>query len=88
VEGVVVVMWYGGMGAGGWVVMGVVAIVFWGLLVVAGIALWRAADQRGPRGHEAPGTSPEQLLDERFARGEIDESEYRARADVLRGAVH
>jgi putative membrane protein len=29
-----------------------------------------------------------QILDERFARGEIDEDEYRARSSVLRASVH
>jgi putative membrane protein len=29
--------------------------------------------------------TPEQLLAERFARGEIDEDEYRRRLDTLRG---
>jgi putative membrane protein len=29
--------------------------------------------------------TPEQLLAERFARGEIDEQEYHHRVDVLRG---
>jgi putative membrane protein len=33
------------------------------------------------------GSGPEQLLAERFARGEIDESEYRARLDVLAGTA-
>jgi putative membrane protein len=29
-----------------------------------------------------------QILDERFARGEIDEDEYHARSSVLRASVH
>ena len=37
-----------------------------------------------PRTPASPGT-PEQLLAERFARGEIDEEEYRHRLAVLRG---
>ncbi|GAB4100795.1 SHOCT domain-containing protein [Sinomonas halotolerans] len=37
----------------------------------------------GPQGGNPHG-GPEQLLAERFARGEIDEAEYRARIDVLR----
>ncbi|ASN51309.1 SHOCT domain-containing protein [Sinomonas sp. R1AF57] len=31
-----------------------------------------------------PGPGPEQVLADRFARGEIDEAEYRARLDVLK----
>ena len=33
----------------------------------------------------AEGRAPEQVLGERFARGEIDEDEYRRRLDVLAG---
>lgn len=34
-----------------------------------------------------PATTPDQILAERFARGEIDEGEYRARLAVLRGSA-
>ncbi|MET8545520.1 SHOCT domain-containing protein [Kitasatospora sp. NPDC004799] len=41
------------------------------------------AGQRGPEGERV---SPEQLLAERFARGEIDAEEYRHRLETLRSA--
>lgn len=81
-------MWWdgGGAGWGGWLVMTLTMVAFWGLLVVAAVALWRAGDRGSGRGAEGSGTArtPEQLLDERFARGEIDEEEYFRRRDVLR----
>ncbi len=78
--------WYhDGVGWGGWLVMVVSMLAFWALVVFAVVALFRARDEREP---STKGRDPLAILDERFARGEIDESEYRARAEVLRGAVH
>ena len=79
-------MWSNGMGWTGWLVMGVTALAFWGLVVVAVVALFR-----GTRGETASGRRGEdhdarQILDQRFARGEINAEEYRARQDVLRAA--
>lgn len=45
---------------------------------------WRgAARGYGPHGW-APSAAAEQTLSERYARGDIDETEYRARLEVLR----
>lgn len=61
-----------------------------GLIITAFVLLLRAFDRPQPTGpHRAPWApptqaSPEQLLAERFARGEIDEEEYRRRLQVLR----
>ena len=78
--------WYhDGMGWGGWIIMTVAMVAFWALVVFAVLALFRT---------ERPGEStpdrrdPMQILDERFARGEIDEDEYHARSSVLRASVH
>lgn len=80
--------WFGGPGWGGWLVMALTVVAFWGLLIVAGVAVWRAADRRGradPGNRTESGDrTPQQVLDERFARGEIDEDEYRRRREVLR----
>ena len=78
--------WYqDGMSWGGWLVMLLGMVAFWGLVVWAVVVLFRdthSGDAR-PTHHD-----PLDTLDERFARGEIDETEYRARADVLRAAHH
>jgi putative membrane protein len=81
-------MWYGGgMGGWGFVLMAVTTLVFWGLLIAGGIAVFRYLNRRpvnpGSGGETRP--TPDQLLAERFARGEIDEEEYRRRLDALRG---
>lgn len=76
-------MW--GWGWGGWFFMGLMMVVFWGLIVFGAIALFRSWD-RGPN-NPAPredGDQARRILDERFARGEIDAEEYAKRRDVLR----
>ena len=76
--------WYGGSGWGGWLVMGLMMVLFWGLLIFGGIAAWRAVNRGDREPRPVGGRSPEQLLDERFARGEIDEDEYTRRRELLR----
>ncbi|MGH9249617.1 MAG: SHOCT domain-containing protein [Acidimicrobiales bacterium] len=83
-------MWYGdGMGGWGFVLMAVSTVVFWGVLIAGGIALFRYLNRTAgqPGGGETRPT-PERLLAERFAGGEIDEDEYRRRLDTLRRAGH
>ncbi|WP_225838787.1 SHOCT domain-containing protein [Streptomyces sp. NK08204] len=88
-------MWYdGGWGWGGWVVMTVVMVLFWAVLIFGLVALVRYLT--GAHHHQQPGAPPppgaggwqgrraEDLLAERFARGEIDEEEYRRRLALLR----
>lgn len=72
-----------------WMSIGMVA--FWGLLIAAFVLVIRMVT----RSDGAPSTddrlrSAEDLLAERFARGEIDAEEYASRLDTLRthgGAV-
>lgn len=75
---------YGGMGMWGFAFMTVSTVLFWALLVLAIIALVRylvrTSDHRGLRESDS---IPERLLSERFARGEVDEEEYRRRLQVL-----
>lgn len=71
----------GSAGWVGWVVMILAMIAFWGLLAWVAVSLIRATG-KGPQ----PGASdaPEDLLAERFARGEIEEDDYLRRSEVLR----
>jgi putative membrane protein len=66
---------------GGWLFMVllpivVVALVIWALSV-SGRAFWAGGDQAGKQ------RSALQLLEERFASGEIDREEFERRWDVL-----
>ena len=79
----------GGWGPGAWVAMGLMMLVFWGLVAALVVYVIRNV------GHHADShaviDNPRQdqalhILDERFARGEIDAEEYRARRDLLRSS--
>lgn len=78
-------MWYGG-GWGGWIMMTLLMVLFWGGLITAIVLATRAlsTDSR-PRAGTAVLRRADELLSERFARGEIDEDEFRRRMTLLRG---
>jgi putative membrane protein len=78
-------MWWwpgGGTTGWGWVAMTISMALFWGVLVLGGIWLARALNRPGASSGDRSST-PEQVLAERFARGEIDEEEYRGRLETL-----
>ena len=76
--------WYGGgMNGWGYALMTISMVLFWALVIFGVVALVRfftRVDQP-----TTTWSTPEQLLADRFARGEIDEQEYHHRLDVLRG---
>jgi putative membrane protein len=77
---------YGHHGAGGWgflMILGMLA--FWALLIVVGVAVYRLVSAH-PQPPAAPVRTPdaEHVLAQRFASGEIDQTEYAARLAVLR----
>ncbi len=75
--------WHDGMGWGGWIVMTLTMVAFWSLVVLGVIAIFRG--NPSGRADRTPGErDPQRILDERFARGEIDADEYRARQGLLR----
>ena len=80
--------WYGsGMGGWGYALMTVSMILSWGA-VIFGIVMLVRYLRRSGQPPEAPllaSPTPEQLVAERFARGEISEDEYQQRLAVLRG---
>jgi putative membrane protein len=78
--------WGNGMGGWGYVLMTVSMLLFWGLLIAGVVLLVRylGGDRRQPPSTTA-GPDPRSLLAERFARGEINEDDYRQRLKVLNG---
>jgi putative membrane protein len=75
---------YGGMGAGAWVLM----VVFWVALIA--LIVWLVATLL-PRGGQAEAgrefaERPEEILDRRLAAGEIDAETYDALSAKLRSA--
>jgi putative membrane protein len=81
-------MWYGGDGWGwvSWILMTVGMVAFWALVITAVVLAIRYLT--GPRGSAANPPSSRQaaeaVLAERFARGEINDDEYRQRLALLR----
>lgn len=69
------------MGGGWWWVMGIGWLVF--LAVIAMVATY-VVRQSGDRGTRSTSRGAEDVLAERFARGEIDDAEYQRRRDALR----
>ncbi|MTD59191.1 SHOCT domain-containing protein [Amycolatopsis sp. RM579] len=79
--------WYGnGMSGWGFALMTLSTIVFWGLVIFGVFVLVRGVSRSsaGRRFGSTGRSTPEELLAERFARGEIDEDEYHRRLDTLR----
>ncbi|MGA9375883.1 MAG: SHOCT domain-containing protein [Mycobacterium sp.] len=78
-------MWGHGWGWGGGVLMTVVMALFLVALIVAIVMAIRYLGGSSPAPRESrPRPGPENVLAERFARGEIDEDEYRSRLSLLR----
>jgi putative membrane protein len=78
--------WYGaGMNGWGYALMTIsMVVLFWALAIFGVVALVRFLTRDDQ--HRTTRSTPEQLLADRFARGDIDEQEYQHRLDVLRGA--
>jgi putative membrane protein len=80
-------MMYWGNGMGGWGValMTVSSLLFWGLIIAGVVLLVRYAGRVAPAGGgvATETATPQRILAERFARGEIDEDEYARRLRVL-----
>ena len=75
--------WYsGGMGYGAWMLMGLFWLVLLGVIIWAVVRLLPA--RRDGAGRDADG--PEDILDRRFARGEIDAEAYQAQRAALTAA--
>jgi putative membrane protein len=84
--------WNDGWGPGNWLLMGFGMLLFWTLVVVAIVWLVRSTAHRQTAApHGVPMDKPAgpvrpsalDILDERYARGEIDHEEYRTRRDAL-----
>lgn len=77
-------MWWNG-NWNGWASLAMVAsmALFWGVVIYGVLALARSA--RTPSPDVGDRSDPEEILRERFARGEIDAREYQERLQVLRG---
>jgi putative membrane protein len=92
-EGRLVMMgWYGhGMGAWAWTIVGLFWIVMIGLIVLGTVAVLSSRSHVGnSRDHDGSSRdeSATEILDRRFARGDIDEESYRAHRAALMSSRH
>ncbi|WP_051204548.1 SHOCT domain-containing protein [Nocardioides sp. CF8] len=77
--------WYGnGVGWVGWITMTLLMVSFWAVVVFAVIAMFRGSGAGGQSSRPLGQRTPMDVLEERFARGEIDAEELRTRAEILR----
>ena len=76
-------MFHYGWGAGSWLVMGFMMALICALLIAA--IVWVVRGSAHPANHAQPPAqrNAPQILDERLARGEIGEDEYRQRRELL-----
>ena len=79
-------IWYGDhMNGWGYGLMGVSMVLFWAALIVGGIALFRSLNPPSSSRNELAHRPPEEVLAERYARGDINDEEFRRRQEALRG---
>ncbi len=76
--------WHSGWGWGHMLFGGLMMILFWGGLIVLVVVLVRWLDSRKTSGADTSRRpTPLELLQERYARGEIDKQEYEERKHDL-----
>ncbi|MFJ7115595.1 SHOCT domain-containing protein [Streptomyces albogriseolus] len=67
----------------GWFAMSAGMILFWALIITVVVLLLRALNSPHEHTHTPVAPTPEDILRERLARGEINEEEYRRRLNAL-----
>jgi putative membrane protein len=81
-------MWGWGDAWGGWLVGALMMLLFWGGIVALVVFAFRGwgGERRDGRHEERP--DAREILEERFAKGEISEDEFEQRRRVLEHAAH
>ncbi|KOV74262.1 hypothetical protein ADL00_02565 [Streptomyces sp. AS58] len=76
--------WYDhDVSAWGWFAMSAGMILVWAVIITIAVLLFRALDSPHEHTHSPTAPTPEEILRERLARGEINEEEYRRRLSTL-----
>ncbi|MFD4560107.1 SHOCT domain-containing protein [Streptomyces sp. NPDC058469] len=73
-----------GMSGWDWFAMSIGSVLLWAVFLTSAVLLIRNLTHTSQRPNTLAAPSPEQVLADRFARGEMDEEEYRNRLAVLR----
>ncbi|MDQ0768930.1 putative membrane protein [Pseudarthrobacter defluvii] len=77
--------WNDGMGLWGYAMMSISMVLVWGAIITGIVLLARSLRVPAPHPMQQSPRMAEDVLAERFARGEIDSVEYQNRLAVLRG---
>jgi putative membrane protein len=79
-------MWWDhqGWGTGHWIAMTVMMLVFWGGLIA--LVVWLIRSMRNDRPAPPRARTADDMLAERFAKGEIEEDEFLRRRELLHSA--
>ena len=73
-------------GYGGWMGGMVTMLLFWAILILAIVLLWRLAMRQQPQETRPTEKGAMQILEERYARGEIGQEEFlQKRRDLGQG---
>ena len=77
-----------GWSAGDWLVMSMMMLIFLGVLTALAVWLARSVggSNRPPQSELSSTVRADEVLAERYARGEIDEDEFRRRHGLLHGS--
>lgn len=75
--------WAGELSVTGWIVMAVCMLAFWAVVLYLMSAMFRSNRRSSPNGTEQQQADPLQVIEGRFARGEIAYDEFVARRQVL-----
>jgi putative membrane protein len=75
--------WHDGWG-GWWFVMPLLTVAFWAAVIWVVVSIVRGRPDPNRAANARP-ARPDEILAQRYARGEIDDDEYRRRLDTLRG---
>ncbi len=76
--------WYGNdINGWGYALMIISMVAFWGLVIYGVTMFLRSTGRDQSDGMASAARTPQQLLAERFARGEIDEAEFTSRLAAL-----
>lgn len=78
-------MWWNDS-SGWWFVMPLLMVAFWVAVIWLAMSVFRGLAGR-PSAEGGRPERPEEVLARRYARGEIDEDEYRRRRDILSGTA-
>lgn len=78
-------MWWNDS-SGWWFVMPLLMVAFWVAVIWLAMSVFRGLAGR-PSAEGGHPERPEEVLARRYARGEIDEDEYRRRRDILSGTA-